>query len=56
MYLGLDLGTSALKGLVIDEDQGTVAEASAPLSVSRPEDGWSEQIPGDWITAAESVS
>lgn len=55
MYLGLDLGTSSLKGLIIDDGQGTVAEASAPLSVSRPHDGWSEQAPGDWITAAETV-
>jgi xylulokinase len=55
MYLGLDLGTSGLKGLLIDDDQRVVAEASAPLSVSRPHDGWSEQKPADWIAAAESV-
>lgn len=55
MYLGLDLGTSSLKGLLIDADQQTVAEASAPLTVSRPQDGWSEQAPADWITAAEAV-
>jgi xylulokinase len=55
MFLGLDLGTSGLKGLLIDEDQKVVAEASAPLSVSRPHDGWSEQNPADWIAAAEAV-
>jgi xylulokinase len=55
MYLGLDLGTSGLKGLLIDDAQAVVAEASAPLSVSRPHDGWSEQNPADWIAAAESV-
>lgn len=55
MYLGLDLGTSALKGLVIDGDQTVVAEASAPLSVARPQSGWSEQSPSDWIAAAEAV-
>lgn len=55
MYLGLDLGTSSLKALLIDEDQTTVAEATAPLSVSRPQDGWSEQNPADWIAAAETV-
>jgi len=55
MYLGLDLGTSGLKGLLIDEAQKVVAEASAPLSVSRPADGWSEQNPADWLAAAEAV-
>jgi len=55
MYLGLDLGTSGLKGLLIDETQTPIAEATAPLTVSRPHDGWSEQAPADWITAAEAV-
>ena len=55
MFLGLDLGTSGLKGVVIDEAQSVVAEAVAPLSVSRPRAGWSEQDPADWIAAAEAV-
>lgn len=55
MYLGLDLGTSGLKGLVIDDSQSSVAEATAPLDVSRPQTGWSEQSPSDWIAAAETV-
>ncbi|MEO0945037.1 MAG: xylulokinase [Pseudomonadota bacterium] len=55
MYLGLDLGTSGLKGLLIDEDQRPLAEATSPLTVSRPHDGWSEQAPDDWIVAAEQV-
>ena len=55
MYLGLDLGTSGLKGVLIDEGQAILAEANAPLEVSRPHDGWSEQNPADWIAAAEAV-
>jgi xylulokinase len=55
MYIGLDLGTSGLKGILIDERQRVLAEASAPLTVSRPADGWSEQSPADWIAAAEEV-
>lgn len=55
MYLGLDLGTSGLKGVVVDESQKIVAEAAAPLAASRPADGWSEQSPADWIAAAEAV-
>ncbi len=55
MYIGLDLGTSGLKGIVINDDQDILAEATTPLDVSRPHDGWSEQAPADWIVAAEAV-
>lgn len=55
MFIGLDLGTSGLKGILIDDAQRVVGEATALLSVSRPDDGWSEQAPADWIAAAESV-
>jgi xylulokinase len=44
-----------MKGILIDDTQGVLAEASAPLSVSRPHEGWSEQSPADWISAAEQV-
>ena len=55
MYIGLDLGTSGLKGVLIDDGQRVLAEATAPLLVTRPQDGWSEQAPADWIAAAEAV-
>ena len=55
MYIGLDLGTSGLKGILIDGDQRVLAEATAPLTVQRPHEGWSEQSPSDWISAAEAV-
>ncbi|ABN77941.1 xylulokinase [Cereibacter sphaeroides] len=55
MYIGLDLGTSGLKGILIDAEQRVLAEAVAPLAVSRPHEGWSEQSPADWIAAAEAV-
>ena len=55
LYLGLDLGTSSLKALLIDEDQRTLAAAEAPLAVSRPHPGWSEQDPAAWIAAAEQA-
>ena len=51
MYLGLDLGTSSLKAMLIDDGQKVIASADAPLSVSRPHHGWSEQNPVDWIEA-----
>ena len=52
MFIGLDLGTSGLKGVLIGEDQAIRAEATAPLEVSRPHDGWSEQDPASWLVAA----
>ena len=55
MYLGLDLGTSGLKGLLVGEDQAVIREASAPLTVSRPHDAWSEQDPSDWLDACRAV-
>ncbi len=55
MYIGLDLGTSGLKGILIDDAQSVLAEATAPLVVQRPQDGWSEQNPADWLGAAEAV-
>lgn len=55
MYIGLDLGTSGLKGILVDDDQKILAEATAPLNVQRPHDGWSEQVPTDWIAATEAV-
>jgi len=55
MYLGLDFGTSSVKGVLIDANQKIVATASAPLKVSRPHPGWSEQNPEDWWKAAGKV-
>lgn len=55
MYLGLDLGTSGVKALLIDARQGIVGSGHAPLDVSRPHPGWSEQNPADWIRACEAA-
>ncbi|PTQ75370.1 xylulokinase [Celeribacter persicus] len=55
MYIGLDLGTSGLKALLIDAEQNVVAEAGAPLSNERPQDGWSEQDPAAWLAACDAV-
>jgi xylulokinase len=52
MFLGIDIGTSAVKAVVMQEDGAVAAEASAPLAVSRPRPLWSEQDPDDWWTAA----
>lgn len=55
MYLGLDFGTSSVKGVLIDSRQKIIATASSPLTVSRPQPGWSEQNPEHWWKAAGLV-
>ncbi len=51
MYLGIDIGTTSVKTVLIDGRQRVKATASAPLSVSRPHPGWSEQAPEAWWRA-----
>lgn len=51
MYLGLDIGTSGVKAILIDARQRILASATSPLKVSRPKPGWSEQAPEDWWKA-----
>jgi xylulokinase len=55
MYLGLDLGTSELKALLLDRTHRVVGVARAALTVQRPHPLWSEQHPHDWWQATESV-
>ncbi len=52
MYLGIDLGTSGVKAVLLDGDGRVAGQASAPLAVSTPRPLWSEQAPEDWWTAA----
>jgi xylulokinase len=54
-WLGIDLGTSAVKAALIDAAGAVVAAATAPLEVSRPHPGWSEQDPDAWIAAATAA-
>jgi xylulokinase len=51
MYLGLDCGTSGLKALLTDERGAPVASAQRGYSPDRPQAGWSEQNPDDWVAA-----
>ena len=55
MYLGLDLGTSELKALLLTDDHRIVGVAGAALTVSRPHPLWSEQSPSQWWSALEQV-
>ncbi|SER03460.1 xylulokinase [Faunimonas pinastri] len=55
MYIGIDLGTSSVKAVLIDENQTILGSASSPLQVSRPEPGWSEQTAESWIAATTAA-
>jgi len=55
MYLGLDLGTSGVKALLIDAGQTVIGSGHASLDVSRPHPGWSEQNSADWVRACETA-
>lgn len=55
MYIGLDLGTSGIKALLMDAQQRIIGSANANINVSRPNPGWSEQNPQDWISACEQA-
>ena len=55
MYLGIDVGTSGVKAILLAEDGAIADRASAPLTISRPHPSWSEQRPEDWWTATEQA-
>jgi xylulokinase len=52
---GIDVGTSAVKGLAIGEDGNILARAEAGYPLSMPRPGWAEQDPEDWWRATERV-
>jgi xylulokinase len=49
--IGIDIGTSGTKSLLIDPDGNIIAEASATYEVSMPKPLWTEQDPEDWWNA-----
>lgn len=53
MYLGLDLGTSGLRAVLVSERGEVVADTDQRYPVAHPHSGWSEQDPADWIAATE---
>ncbi|KJV37394.1 xylulose kinase [Luteibacter yeojuensis] len=55
MYLGIDLGTSSVKAVLIDARGEVRASASSPLTVQHPRPRWSEQDPAAWWAATEAA-
>lgn len=46
--LGIDIGTTATKGLLLDPEKGVIAEASRPVTLHSPRPGWAEEDPAQW--------
>ncbi|MBQ9910052.1 MAG: xylulokinase [Lachnospiraceae bacterium] len=55
LYIGIDLGTSAVKLLLVDEKGAILNEASRDYPLSFPHPGWSEQSPEDWWEAVKDA-
>ena len=52
MYLGMDVGTSGVKAVLVNEAGAIVATAACELALSHPAPLWSEQDPDAWVDAA----
>jgi xylulokinase len=52
-YLGIDLGTSELKVVLMSHNGRVLESASSRLSLTQPAPGWSEQDPSQWIEALQ---
>ena len=55
MFLGIDIGTSGVKAVVLDEHGAVVAQSTAALTVQRPQPLWSEQDPEAWWAATTAA-
>ncbi len=53
MYIGIDLGTSGVKAILLDEQGSVLASHTEKLTVSRPHPLWSEQDPEQWWQATD---
>ena len=55
MIIGIDLGTSGVKVVLLDTQGQVIAVETSPLQVSRPQPLWSEQDPESWWTATDKA-
>jgi xylulokinase len=52
VYLGIDIGTSGVKAVLVDEAGAILATSACGLALSHPAPLWSEQDPDAWVEAA----
>jgi len=55
MFLGIDLGTSSVKAVVLDRGHQVVASGTASLAVDQPKPLWREQHPHAWWQACDDA-
>ncbi|AKH43228.1 xylulokinase [Altererythrobacter atlanticus] len=55
MFLGIDIGTSGVKAVALDESGAVAGQGTAALSVQRPQPSWSEQDPEAWWRATTAA-
>lgn len=55
MFLGIDIGTSGVKAVALDETGAVAGQGTAALTVQRPHPGWSEQDPEAWWNATTAA-
>ncbi|MDX1676096.1 MAG: xylulokinase [Longimicrobiales bacterium] len=54
-FLGVDVGTSGVKAIVVADDGEVLASETAPLTLDAPRPGWAEQDPSSWWRATVSA-
>jgi len=51
VFIGIDIGTSSVKAVLVNERESIVAQAAMPLTLARPRPMFAEQAPHDWWLA-----
>ena len=54
-FLGVDVGTSGVKAILVDASGDVLASAVTPLQLSTPQPGWAEQDPDAWWAATAAA-
>jgi xylulokinase len=55
MILGIDIGTTAVKAVLLDGSARIIAEAESPHDLRAPRPGWAEEVPDAWWQGAATV-
>lgn len=55
LLLGIDIGTTATKGLLLDPERGPVAETERPTTLHSDHPGWAEEEPAEWWANVVSI-
>nr|MBI9045969.1 hypothetical protein [Anaerolineaceae bacterium] len=48
LFLGIDIGTTATKGLILDSENGVITESERRVALHSPSPGWAEEDPQQW--------